>query len=129
MQTRDFGMGFFGRMPFGAESREAMHRIFAEKWSAMTDEEKLKFMNSKMEAFKNGEHGHGPFGKREFSVEAIDKRCEEWMKMTPEEKEAFVKERKEAFQHKHSGHGGFFGHGRFGFDSCHEDGDKKSEMK
>lgn len=121
MMTRDFGMGFFGRIPFGTDARKEMF----EKWSKMTDEAKLECMNKRMDDMHNGKH-EGFCGKREFTVEAIDKRCEEWMKKTPEEKEASIKEKKEMMEkfheHFHS-HAHFFAHGRgFGFggdDRCY----------
>ncbi len=115
MMTRDFGMGFFGRIPFGQDVRKELF----EKWSTMTDQEKLEFMNKHMEAMNDREQE-----KREFSVAAIDQRCEEWMKKTPEEKEAFIKDRKEMMEKFHK-HAGFFGHGRgFGL-GCHEENAKQ----
>lgn len=97
MTTRDFGIGFLGRNSFDKEARNK----FKEEWLKMTDNEKLDFMNKRMENFdKHEDH---------FSVEAIDARCETWMKMTSEEKQAFVDERKKAFENKMNGMGGFFG--------------------
>lgn len=90
MTTRGFGMGFFGRNPFDMETRKK----FQQEWSKMTDNEKLDFMNKRVENM----------GKGCFSVEAIDARCEEWMKMSREEKEAFVKEHKEAAENHFAGH-------------------------
>lgn len=98
MTREHFGMGFHGRHPFDREARKK----FQETWSNMTDNEKLDFMNRKVERM----------GKDHFSVEAIDARCAEWMKKTPEEKQAFVDEKKEAMEN-HSGRH-FHGHG-FGF--------------
>lgn len=97
MMIKDFGMGFSGRNPFDKEAKKE----FKEKWSKMTDSEKLEFVNKRMEDFDNHED--------RFSVEAIDARCEEWMKMSKEEKQAFVDERKRAFEsrmykmHEHFG--------------------------
>ena len=120
MRTRDFGMGFFGRMHFGADARKEMF----DKWSTMTDEEKLALMNRHMEAMNGDEHC-----KREFSVAAIDQRCEEWMKKTQDEKEAFIKEHKEMMNHFRE-HAGGFGHGRgFGFGCCEESAEKEAEAK
>lgn len=99
MTTRSFGMGPFGRPPFDKEARKK----FQEEWSKMTDEEKLNFMNRKVEQMEKGC----------FSVEAIDARAEEWMKMTPEEKQEFVDKKREAFEHMHDCHAGF--HGQFAF--------------
>ena len=96
MMTRGFGMGFFGRNSFDKDVRKK----FQEKWSGMTDSEKLEFMNNRIEHMG---HDH-------FSVEAIDARCEEWIKMSTEEKQAFVDERKKAFESRMSGMGDFFGH-------------------
>ncbi|WP_200814373.1 hypothetical protein [Parabacteroides sp. Marseille-P3160] len=117
MTARDFGMGFFGRIPFGADAR----KDFFAKWTKMTDAEKVEFMDKRIEAIHNGH-----CGRREFSVAAIDQRCEEWMKKTSEEKEAFVKEQQEMIAAFHE-HAGFFGHGRgfdFGF-SCGEESTEK----
>jgi len=100
MTIKDFGMGFFGRNLFDKEAR----KNFNEQWSKMADEEKLAFMNQRVEEM----------GKDRFSVEAIDARCEEWMKMTPEEKEKFVNERKKAFEERMAC-GGDFGHHHHGF--------------
>ncbi len=104
MMLRDFGMGFFGRMPFGSDPRKELF----EKWSAMTPEEKVEFMDKRMEALNNGKREAGGFfGQREFTVASIDQRCEEWLKKTPEEKEAFIKERKEMMNKRFGG--GLFG--------------------
>lgn len=129
MMTRGFGMGFFGRMPFGTDERKEMF----EKWSKMTDEEKLECMNKRMKAMNNNEN-EGFFGKREFTVEAIDKRCEEWLKKTPEEKEAFIKEKKEMMEKFHNhfhDHAHFFGHGRDfgGNDHCFASSEAQAEKK
>ena len=99
MMTRSFGMGFFGGNPFNKEVRKQ----FQEKWSKMTDSEKLEFVNKKVENM----------GNTHFSIEAINARCEEWMKMSAEEKQAFVDERKQAFEAGMSQRG-CFGNGRFG---------------
>ncbi|MCK9449246.1 MAG: hypothetical protein M0Q41_09775 [Bacteroidales bacterium] len=96
MMTRNFGMGFFGRGHFDKDVRKQ----FQEKWSKMTDSEKLEFMNKRVEHM---EEDH-------FSVEAMDARCEGWMKMTPEEKQAFVDKRKQAFEGRMSGMSVFYGH-------------------
>lgn len=103
MTTRGFGMGFFGRSPFDKEA----HKQFKEKWSKMTDSEKLDFMNNKVESM----------GQDRFSVEAIDAHCEEWMRMSAEEKQAFVSKYKKAFGDRMGGMCGFFGRG-FGFAGC-----------
>ena len=85
------GLGFFGRMPFAAEGRKELF----EKWSKMTDAEKVEFMNKRMEAFNNEK-----FFDERFSVTAMDKRAEEWLKKTPEEKEAFINEKKAAVKNR-----------------------------
>ena len=102
--TRGFGIGLFGGNPFNKEARKQ----FQEKWSKMTDSEKLELMNKKME----------DMGHDYFSVEAINARCEEWMKMSAEEKQALVDERKQAFEDRMSQRG-CFGDGRFGFGGMH----------
>ena len=109
MNTRDFGMGFFRKMPFAMQERKELF----EKWSKMTDAEKVEFMNKRMEIF-NSENPEGEnfFKERHFSVAAMDSRAEKWLKKTPEEKEAFIKERKEAIKNRCGG--GFMGRG-FGF--------------
>lgn len=99
MTTRDFGMGFFGRNPFGKD----MRKKFKEEWSKMTDNEKLEFMNKRIEGFDRHED--------HFSVETIDARCEKWMKMSNEEKQAFVEERKKAFENRMQAMHGCFGFG------------------
>jgi len=98
MTTKDFGMGFFGRRPFG----EDMRTKFREEWSKMTDSEKVEFVNKKMD-FMDKHEDH-------FSVEAIDARCEAWLKMTPEEKQQFVAEKKQAFHERMACMGRGFGH-------------------
>lgn len=103
MMTRGFGMGFFGRMPFG----EGQENIF-EKWDAMSDAEKLEVMNKRMEQFKECRDGI-------FSVEQIDKRCREWLDRSPEEKEAFMKEHEKMHkQFRMDGHP----FGQHPFDGC-----------
>ncbi len=101
MTTNNFGMGFFGRNPFDREARKQ----FQEDWSKMTDQEKLDFMNKRMEQF----------GKDPFSVEQIDARCQEWMNKTPEEKQSFVDERKKAFENRMNCRGRHFHHHHFGY--------------
>ncbi len=71
-------------------------------WKDRTYDEKVEFirvweeMAEEMESRKDG----SPFN-REFSVEAMDKRCEEWLKMTPEEKADFVQKKKEKIRNHH----------------------------
>lgn len=100
METRGFDMGFFGRGRFGFGNRKG----FFDKWSKMTTEEKVIFIDERMEAMKE------MHGKDRFSVESIDKFCNEWGSKTIEEKEEFIQKKKEAF-----GMGGFREDG-FGFD-------------
>lgn len=95
MMTRGFGMGLLGINPFNAEARKQ----FQEKWSKMSDSEKLEFAS---ERFKNT-------GEDRFSVEKLDALCEEWTKMSAEEKQAFVDERKKAFENRMNGMRGFWG--------------------
>ncbi len=104
METRGFDMGFFGRGRFGFGDRKG----FFDKWSKMTTEEKVIFIDERMEAMKE------MHGKDRFSVEFIDKFCSEWVNKTVEEKEEFIQKKKEAF-----GKHGFHGHG-FGFDEDSE---------
>jgi len=96
MMTRGFGMGFFGRSPFDKETRKQ----FQEKWSKMTDSEKLEFANERF----------GNIGEDRFSVEKLDELCEKWTKMSAEEKQAFVDERKKAFEGRMHGMRGFGEH-------------------
>ena len=98
MMTRGFGMGFFGRHPFDKD----ISRNFQEKWSKMTDSEKLEFMNRRID--------NRHIGEDRFSVQHIDAHCEEWMKKTPEEKEEFVNGLKEAFRKRAACMSGFHGH-------------------
>lgn len=86
MMYKEYGMG---RHSFNKEKRKE----FQEKWSKMTNEEKLEFANKR-------------FGKKErFSVEKLDEFTEKWTKMSVEEKEAYVEERKERFKEwKHRKH-------------------------
>jgi len=93
-------MGFFGKNPFDKDARKK----FQEEWRKMSDNEKLDFMNKRVENM----------GQDRFSVEAIDARYEKWRKMTSEEKQAFVNEKKQAFMESSSCMHEFFGHGRFG---------------
>ena len=93
MKTND--MGFFGRKCFDNDARKE----FKDKWSKMTDSEKIEFINKKMDHMDEHED--------RFTVEAMDARCEKWMSLTREEKEELVREKKEAFEQR-VGH--FFGH-------------------
>lgn len=99
MTTNNFDMGCFGQHPFGKGGR----KILKEKWSKMTDNEKLEFMNKRMENFDNHED--------HFSIEAIDSRCEKWMSMSKDEKQAFINQRKETFEHRMHGMHRHFGFG------------------
>ena len=88
-----FGNGdFHGRMPFDAEN-------IRQKWSAMTDEDKKKFVEKQVqffdEHFSGSEKGYHRCGS--FTVENMDRRCEEWLKKSEEEKKAFIQSRKNIF--------------------------------
>lgn len=98
MDTKNFGAGFFGRMPFAG----GMNDLF-EKWESMSDAEKLEMMNKHIELAKEFKNG--------FSVEAIDKRCKDWLEKSQEEKEALLKEKMEMHSHCRGGHH-HFGHFR-----------------
>lgn len=98
MKINTCGSEFFGRHLFNKESRQQ----FKEKWNKMTDQEKIEFMNKRIEACDEHED--------RFSVEAMDARCEKWMNMTTEEKEQFLNERKQAFHERSHGMHPFFRH-------------------
>ncbi|MDR1092025.1 MAG: hypothetical protein LBL79_13195 [Prevotella sp.] len=100
METRGLGMGFSGIDRFGFDKR----KDFFEKWARLTTEEKVIFIDEKMEAMESMPDKH------RFSMEFIDKFCNEWVSKTTEEKEEFIQKEKEAF-----GRHGFHGHG-FGFE-------------
>jgi hypothetical protein len=104
METKDFGMGFMGKGFFGEDFRKNLH----EKWSKMSDSEKVEFVNKKMDFM-----GHGECGP---SVESIDAHCDAWMKKTPEEKQEFVDGLKKSFHERMMHCGGHsHGFGKFGF--------------
>lgn len=104
---RNFGMDFIGRGRFGFGDRK---EIF-EKWSKMTSEEKVAFIDEKKKAMKEMHDMH------HFSVESIDNFCNEWTKKTTQEKEEFINKKREAMHSMHAGMGGFHGHGS----GCGED--------
>ena len=109
MSKENFRMGFFGRMPFTMEKRKELF----EKWSTMTDAEKVEFMNKRMEDFNNRNRECENFFDERFTVAGRDRRAEEWLKKTPEEKEAFINEKKAAVKDRFNK--GFFRRGfRFG---------------
>lgn len=112
MERTDFRTAFFGDRSRGFGANE-----LREKWMKMTDEEKLEFMNKKMEGVGDESNERGGFFGRErgFSVEAFDSLCEKWMKMSTEEKEAFIKEREEHVKSRMSGMGNPFGERGRGF--------------
>jgi hypothetical protein len=96
MKTIDLETRFFGRKFFSMNARKQ----FQEEWSKMTDAEKLKLMNKKVEGMC----------KDPLSVEAIDARCKKWMEMTSEEKDSFLKKRKDMIGNlfgRHSFHRNF----------------------
>lgn len=99
MTGKDFKAGFFGRGHFDKEARTK----FREEWTKMTDNEKLDFMNKRVDAMSDQ--------REHFSIEAIDVFCTEWMKKSPEEKEDFINERKRMFQERMACMNGFPGHG------------------
>ncbi|MCL1943768.1 MAG: hypothetical protein FWF54_09520, partial [Candidatus Azobacteroides sp.] len=118
MNEGRFGHGhFFGGRGFGFcgnDEREKEINDFREKWSKMTPEEKIEFMDKRMESMNESR----------FSVETIDKLCEKWMKKTPEEKEAFINKRKEISRHPGMfGREDFFGRGNFGVDEEKQEND------
>lgn len=90
MMTRGFEMGIFGKGTFNSDRIKK----FQDKWTKMSDAEKLEFMNKKIEQIS----------KDPFSVEAIDERREQWLRLTPAEKEDLIKERKEAMEHHAEAH-------------------------
>lgn len=96
MMKKGFGMGLLGKYPFDEEAKKE----FLEKWSKMTDAEKLEFVNEKVERMSQDP----------FSVEAFDARCEKWMAMSQEEKQAFVDEKKKAFKDRKGDKHGYFRH-------------------
>ena len=113
MGIRNFGMGFFGRTPFAMRDRKELLKELFDKWSKMTDAEKIEFMNKRMEVFNSQDQREENFFDRwNFSVADMDSRAEEWLKKTPEEKEALIKERKDALKSRFGA--GLFGRG-FGF--------------
>lgn len=112
MTTNDFGMGFFGRRTFDADTRKQ----FREEWSKMTDSEKIEFINQRMDALNDeGNDRDGFFGKEGLTIEAIDARCEEWLKKSPEEKEKQMDEWKDKLQRRKNCMENFHKHGHFGF--------------
>ncbi len=87
---------------------------FRDKWSKMTTEEKVAFIDKREKAFSEmfGEDGKpNPAG----IVKHIDAHAEEWLGKSVEEKEACVRERMErhAAHHNHKGFSGGHGHGDF----------------
>lgn len=104
METNGFDMGFEGRGKFGFGGKNN----FFDRWSKLTTEEKVIYIDERMEAME-GMHNEHP-----FCVEFIDKFCSEWVNKTSEEKEEFIQKKKETF-----GKYGFHGHG-FEFDEDSE---------
>jgi len=96
MTPNGFGMGCFGNNPFDQEASKQ----FREKWSDMTDSEKLEFANERF----------GNAGEDRFSVEKLDELCKKWTKMSATEKQAFVEERKNAFKGRMQIMQGFWAH-------------------
>lgn len=103
MERIDFRTAFFGGrnrgFDFGADDRR-------EKWMKMTNEEKIEFMDKKMEAMGDSISDRGGFG---FGG---DDRREKWMKMTNEEKIEFMDKKMEAMGDGISERGDFRGRGR-----------------
>ena len=58
---------------------------FREKWAKMTSEEKVAFVDRRMDECT---------WDNKKIIADIDKRCEAWLKKTPEEKEAIIEKRK-----------------------------------
>lgn len=101
MRTRDFGMGFFGRGMSGFDGR----KNFFEKWSNMTPEEKVAFMDKRVEAMNDEMCGMGNFLR--FRGAEFDRLGKEWEKMTAEEKIEFIKQKEDAMKdgcHNHARH-------------------------
>ncbi|MDL2215409.1 hypothetical protein LJC00_04395, partial [Dysgonomonas sp. OttesenSCG-928-M03] len=71
-------------------------------WKDRTYDEKIEFIRAWEEMSEEMESREKSFPfNREFSVEAMDKRCEEWMKMTAEEKADFIQKRKDRIHNHH----------------------------
>lgn len=101
MDIKDFGMDSFGRGRFGFGGKKE----FFDKWSEMTSEEKVEFIDKRMEAMKEMHDMHRP------SVESIDNFCNEWSKKTIDEKEEFIAKKRDAMKEMHAHMDGFRGHG------------------
>jgi hypothetical protein len=69
---------------------QGMREKFKEKWDGMSDEEKLGFMNKRMEGTEED--------RTSFFIDMVDEKCEKWMQKSTEEKEAFLREKKGFFK-------------------------------
>lgn len=98
MRTSMCEHGFFEGHRFTKESKQQ----FKERWNKMTDQEKIEFINEKIDRFEEHED--------RFSIKSIDARCERWMNMTTQEKEEFIDEHKKKFHHRMQAMHPFLGH-------------------
>lgn len=64
MKTKDFAMGFFGRIPFEMDERKGLFK----NWSEMSNEEKLECVNKRMKTFKYHDHEPESFAENANSV-------------------------------------------------------------
>ena len=78
--AKESGIGFLGEEKI----------LFREEWLKMTDNEKLAFMNKKVDNMGCGS----------FSVEAINAQCEKWWMASSGEKQAFVDELNQVSENK-----------------------------
>jgi hypothetical protein len=88
MTTEDNNECGFEHFSFRCEMREK----FKEKWATMSDEEKLNFINKRMEGDEED--------RTSFFVNMIDEKCKKWMHKSTEEKEAFINEKKGFFKNR-----------------------------
>lgn len=87
----------FGHFPFYHGKRKK----FKKKWATMSDEEKLDFMNKRIEETEEE--------RTSFVINRINEKCETWMQKSTEEKEAFINEKRGFFKkRRHFMHHPFF---------------------
>src|SRR5699024_10358607 len=70
--------------------QRGMREKFKERWAKMSDEEKLDFMNKRIEETEDD--------RTSLFIKMIDEKCEKWMQKSTEEKEAFINEKKGPFK-------------------------------
>jgi predicted Fe-S protein YdhL (DUF1289 family) len=113
MYMRNFGMGFFGR-----GHCDDARKNFMEEWAKKSVEEKIDFVDKRMEAMGRAENCLSGFFDHVSGH--LDRMRNEWEKMSADEKAESIRKREEAMKEGKFPHDGHFGGDRFSIENIDE---------